>query len=90
MDIAIVGTNAADGSYRDALRILLIASPQLRIILVAAFERDAMRDAFALGAFDVVSPADLDRLAPAIERALPSNSEVETAFAIHFPRFQHS
>jgi diguanylate cyclase (GGDEF)-like protein len=70
LDIALVGAAFADGSYRDLLRALQLAREDLAIVVVAALERHALREAFALGAADVVAPDDLVRLGPAIVRAL--------------------
>jgi DNA-binding NarL/FixJ family response regulator len=89
VDIAIVGATLDDGSYRDALRTLGLARRDLPVIVVAELGSVALRDAFALGAVDVVSPGDLARLAHAIERVLPPIAASTTAFATHFPRFHH-
>jgi diguanylate cyclase (GGDEF)-like protein len=70
IDIAVVGASVADGSYRDLLRALSLARENLPVIVVGALEPDALRDAFALGANDVVALADLARLGPAIGRAV--------------------
>ena len=70
LDVAIVATSVPDASYRDLLRALHLAREDLPAIVVGALDRDAIRDALALGALDVVTPADLARLGPAIARAL--------------------
>src|ERR1700736_4883919 len=70
LDIAIVGGVVADGSYRDLLRALHLAREDLAVLVVAQLGRHALREAFALGATDVVAPGDLMRLGPAIVRAL--------------------
>jgi diguanylate cyclase (GGDEF)-like protein len=70
LDVAVVATSLPDGSYRDLLRALHVAREELPAIVVGALDRDAIRDACALGAIDVVAPADLARLGPAIARAL--------------------
>jgi len=70
LDVAVVATSVADGSYRDLLRELQLAREDLPVIVVGALDRDALREAFALGAVDVVAPADLDRLCPAVVAAL--------------------
>ncbi|HEY0380760.1 MAG TPA: EAL domain-containing protein [Candidatus Elarobacter sp.] len=69
-DVAVVATSLPDGSYRDLLRALHVVSEDLPAIVVGTLERDAIRDACALGAIDVVAPDDLVRLGPAIARAL--------------------
>ncbi|HEY4441909.1 MAG TPA: diguanylate cyclase, partial [Candidatus Elarobacter sp.] len=70
IDVAIVGTNLADGSYRDLLRMLLVAREDLPVVVVGALDHDGVRDAIALGASDIIAPTDLVRLGPAISRAL--------------------
>ena len=70
IDVAVIDAGIADGSYRDLLRALNLAREDLPVVVVGALERDALRDAFALGASDVVAPSDLVRLGPAISRAL--------------------
>ena len=69
-DVAVVARSLPDGSYRDLLRALHVAREDLPVIVVGSLDRDAVRDAGALGAIDVVAPADLARLGPAISRAL--------------------
>jgi diguanylate cyclase (GGDEF)-like protein len=69
-DVVLTGRALVDGSYRDVLRGLQCAREELAVVVVADLERHALRDAFALGAADVVSGADLVRLGPAIVRAL--------------------
>ena len=70
LDVAVVATSLPDGSHRDLLRALHVAREELPAIVVGTLDRDAIRDACALGAIDVVAPADLVRLGPAISRAL--------------------
>ena len=69
-DVAVVAQSLRDGSYRDLLRALHVAREGLPVVVVGALDRDAVREAGALGAIDVVAPADLVRLGPAIARAL--------------------
>lgn len=70
-DVAIVTTSLPDGSHRDALRAFQHEfGDRLPVVVVGALHRDAMRDALALGAIDVVAPVDLARLGPTIARAL--------------------
>ena len=70
LDVAVVAQSLPDGSYRDLLRALHVTREELPVVVVGALDRDAVREAGALGAFDVVAPADLVRLGPAISRAL--------------------
>jgi diguanylate cyclase (GGDEF)-like protein len=70
LDVGVVAKSLPDGSYRDLLRALHVAREELPVVVVGALDRDAVRDAGALGAIDVVAPADLVRLGPAISRAL--------------------
>ncbi|MEA2784194.1 MAG: hypothetical protein QOF71_298 [Candidatus Eremiobacteraeota bacterium] len=70
LDVAVVAQSLPDGSYRDLLRALHVAREELPVVVVGALDADTVRDAGALGAFDVVAPADLVRLGPAISRAL--------------------
>ena len=70
LDVAVVAQSLPDGSYRDLLRALHVASEELPVVVIGALDRDAVREAGALGAIDVVAPADLVRLGPAISRAL--------------------
>lgn len=70
-DVALVTTSVPDGSYRDALRAFQHElGDRLPVVVVGALHHDAMRDALALGAIDVVAPVDLGRLGPTIARAL--------------------
>ena len=70
VDVVLAGPAFADGSYRDLLRALQLAREDLAVIVVAALGRHALREAFSLGAADVVAPDDLGRVGPAIVRAL--------------------
>ena len=70
LDVALIGGAVGDGSYRDLLRALQLAREELPVVVVASLDRHALREAFALGATDVVAPGDLGRLGPAIVRAL--------------------
>ncbi|MDP9106066.1 MAG: hypothetical protein M3N49_09040, partial [Candidatus Eremiobacteraeota bacterium] len=49
LDVAVVATSLPDGSYRDLLRALHVAREGLAAIVVGALDRDAIRDACALG-----------------------------------------
>jgi diguanylate cyclase (GGDEF)-like protein len=69
-DVAIVASAARDGSYRDLLRGLQLAREDLPVVVVGALDHDAVRDALALGAIDIIAPTDLVRLGPALVRAL--------------------
>ncbi len=69
-DVAIVARSVPDGSYRDVLRALHLTQEDLPAIVVGALDREAIRDAHALGAVDVVTPQNLSRLGPAVARAL--------------------
>ncbi|MDB5094662.1 MAG: putative Two component signal transduction response regulator [Candidatus Eremiobacteraeota bacterium] len=69
-DIAVVSSGVCDGSYRDLLRALQTAREDLPVIVVAALDHDAVRDALALGAIDIIASSDLVRLGPAVSRAL--------------------
>jgi diguanylate cyclase (GGDEF)-like protein len=68
IDVALLASSVPDGSYRDLLRALHLARADLPAIVVSALDRDTIRDAFALGAVDVVAPADLARLGHALAR----------------------
>ncbi|HTJ28542.1 MAG TPA: bifunctional diguanylate cyclase/phosphodiesterase [Candidatus Limnocylindria bacterium] len=69
-DVAIAAPALGDGSYRDLLRSLHAAGTELPVVLVGELDRDALRDAFALGAIDVVASGDLARIGAAVARAL--------------------
>jgi len=69
-DVALLGRSLPDGSYRDALRALHLTQEGLPAIVIATLDREAIRDAHALGAVDVVAPLNLSRLGPAVARAL--------------------
>lgn len=69
-DVALVGNDVADGSFRDLLRELQVARDDLPVIVVADADADAMREAMNLGAADVVAPGDMLRLGHAVVRAL--------------------
>jgi diguanylate cyclase (GGDEF)-like protein len=69
-DVAVVSSGVADGSYRDLLRALQTAREDLPVIVVGALDYDAVRDALALGAIDIIASSDLARLGPALSRAL--------------------
>lgn len=70
VDVAIVAEHVADASYRDLLRALQLAREDLPVVVVGALDDDAVHDAFALGAADVVAPSDLLRLGRAITRGV--------------------
>jgi len=70
LDVAIVASAVPDGSYRDLLRALQVARHDLPIVVVGALDHDAVRDALALGASDIIAPIDLVRLGPTVLRAL--------------------
>ncbi len=69
-DVAVVSSGVSDGSYRDLLRALQMTREDLPVIVVGALDHDAVRDALALGAIDIIASSDLVRLGPAISRAL--------------------
>ena len=69
-DLVIAGTTFSDGSYRDLIRALQLVREGLPIVVVGDLRPEALREAFALGAADVVAPHDLARLGPALTRAL--------------------
>jgi diguanylate cyclase (GGDEF)-like protein len=69
-DVAVVSSGVCDGSYRDLLRALQTAREDLPVIVVAALDHDAVRDALSLGAVDIIASSDLVRLGPALSRAL--------------------
>lgn len=70
LDVAIVAASLSDGSYRDLLRSVHAGGDEQRVIVVGDLDRDGIREAFALGAVDVVESGDLSRLVPVVERAL--------------------
>jgi len=70
LDVAIIAPHVADGSYRDLLRRLQVAREDLPVVLVGDLEPDAMHDAFALGAADIVAQPELLRLGQALVRAV--------------------
>jgi diguanylate cyclase (GGDEF)-like protein len=70
VDVAIVAEHVADASYRDLLRALQLAREDLPVVVVGGRADDAVHDAFALGAADVVAPSDLLRLGRAITRGV--------------------
>ena len=47
-----------------------MAREDLPVVIVGSLDHDAVRDALALGASDIISPGDLVRLGPAVSRAL--------------------
>jgi diguanylate cyclase (GGDEF)-like protein len=69
-DVALMSSGVSDGSYRDLLRAFQSAREELPVIVVAALGHDAVRDALALGAVDIIASSDLVRLGPAVCRAL--------------------
>jgi diguanylate cyclase (GGDEF)-like protein len=69
-DVAVISSGVSDGSYRDLLRAFQTAREDLPVIVVAALGHDAVRDALALGAVDIIASSDLVRLGPAVLRAL--------------------
>lgn len=69
-DVAIIAASLTDGSYRDLLRALHASGAERQVVVVGGLDRDGIREAFALGAADVVESADLARLVPAVERAV--------------------
>ena len=76
LDVVLTAGAFADGTYRDLLRALHLARDDLAVLVVARLERHALREAFALGAADVVAPEELGRLGPAIVRALREGARV--------------
>jgi len=70
VDVAIVAERVSDASYRDLLRALQLAREDLPVVVVGALDDDAVHDAFALGAADVVAASDLLRLGRAITRGV--------------------
>ncbi|HYZ14899.1 MAG TPA: bifunctional diguanylate cyclase/phosphodiesterase [Candidatus Acidoferrum sp.] len=70
LDVVIVAPILADGSYRDLLRALHTSGEEQHVVVVAGLDGDGLREAFALGAADVVESRDLARLVPAVERAV--------------------
>ncbi|MGD0051757.1 MAG: bifunctional diguanylate cyclase/phosphodiesterase [Vulcanimicrobiaceae bacterium] len=70
VDVAIVAERVSDASYRDLLRALQLAREDLPVVVVGALDDDAVHDAFALGAADVVATSDLLRLGRAITRGV--------------------
>ena len=70
VDVALIAVSLTDGSYRDVLRALHVVREDLAVVVIGSLDHDAIRDALALGAIDVVAPADLARLGPAVVRAL--------------------
>jgi diguanylate cyclase (GGDEF)-like protein len=69
-DVALVAAALPDASYRDVLRHVRAEHEDLPVVLVGALDGEGIRQAIALGAADVVAPYDLDRLGPAVLRAL--------------------
>ncbi len=69
-DVAIIVPTLQDGCYRDVLRRMRTVCEDLPVVVVGALEADGIREAIALGAVDVVAPFDLERLGPALLRAL--------------------
>jgi diguanylate cyclase (GGDEF)-like protein len=70
VDVAIVGAYVGDATYRDVLRELQLASEDLPVVIVGELDVDAVHDAFALGAADIVLPSDLVRLGQALVRGV--------------------
>jgi diguanylate cyclase (GGDEF)-like protein len=70
VDVAIVGASVAEATYRDLLRELQLAREDLPVVIVGELDVDAVHDAFALGAADIVLPGDLVRLGQALVRGV--------------------
>jgi diguanylate cyclase (GGDEF)-like protein len=70
VDVVLLAAGVADGSFRDGLRALHHVREDLPVIVVGPLDHDMLREAFALGAADVVTPITLTRLGVAVSRAL--------------------
>jgi len=69
-DVAILAPALPDAAYRETLRRVRAVREDLPVLIVGALDADGIRNAFSLGAVDVVAPSDLQRLGPALLRAL--------------------
>ena len=69
-DAALVSYELPDGAARELLRAIATDGDEVSAIVIGSVDHDAQTELIELGAVDIMHPNEIDRVGPALSRAL--------------------